>query len=229
MVDKKFIDGSHYEDQYANIDTEYFGLYVANGIPTQAVGINQYYADLAIMMFNLEPGAKILDAGCGVGHSMRPFLRRGFKCHGIEVSESARRYSPYRDDITIGNISDMYMFKKDQFDLVFSHGTMEHIDRSVVDWTVKELRRVGLRQFHVISTDPVSPEKDPGHITIENHKWWMNKFGEGAEPYYMVGVCYDPLMADVREPIVFALPAAFSTVPLRRFFQANNDINRAKE
>jgi cyclopropane fatty-acyl-phospholipid synthase-like methyltransferase len=219
MSDQKFIDGSHYEEQYADITSEYFKLYVQQGIPWQAVSMNQYYVDLAIMLFDLEPGAKVLEAGCGVGHAMRAWRRRKFNCTGIEVSHSARRYSPYRDSIRPGNIMDMRgIFRKDEFDLVFSHGTMEHIPEEFVGTTIKELKRVGIRQFHIITTDPESSKTDPGHITIHPYPWWLQKFAENSDKTEAVGALPDPLMNELREPIVITVPYALTTHPLRRYF-----------
>ena len=219
MNDKKLIDGSYYEEQYSDIDSEYFKLYVYQGIPVPAVEINQYLVDYAIMFFSLKPGSRVLDVGCGIGHSMRPFIVRGFRCHGIEVSSSARRYSPYREHITVGNITDMRCWENDRFDLAFSHGTMEHIDESLVDTTISELRRVATRQFHIISVDEESKKNDPGHITIRPGEWWMKKFGQNPEKYYMTGMIYDTLMNETREPIIFGVPAALSTHPIRTFFK----------
>jgi cyclopropane fatty-acyl-phospholipid synthase-like methyltransferase len=217
MVDEKYLTGTAYEDWYSDPNSEYFGLYVQNGIANQARELNQYIVDLAIMTFGLDAGSKVLEAGCGVGHAMKPWLDRGFDCYGIEISRSAKRWSRYRNRIVVGNINDMPMFKDDEFDLVFSQGTMEHIEESRVLETASELSRVGIRQFHAISIDPISPQKDPGHITIAEPKWWMQQFGESGNLLTIAGIIPDVLVQENRGTIVFAAPVAVMKYPLRVF------------
>jgi len=37
--------------------------------------------------FSLPEQATVLDVGCGMGGNLRPFMTRGHKCHGVEVTD----------------------------------------------------------------------------------------------------------------------------------------------
>ena len=196
----ELVNGSFYDKQYMDTDSEYYKLYIDPGINQRAEEINDGYIDFAIWAFDLPPGAKVLEAGCGVGHKIRCWNRRGFECTGLEVSKYAKRLSPFRGQIVVGNVSDLSGFHNDQFDLIFSHGMLEHIPEEVLDKTLSGFARVATRQFHIISTEE---GVDPGHITVMDHLGWLTRVAKSVEG---TATCVmnlpDFIMQEEREAII---------------------------
>ncbi len=104
--------------------------------------------DLIVDTLKPEPGATILDAGCGsCAHSVR-LARRGFKVHAVDFSESALnmaqqfvRAKGVQDRITLGRESLLELsFPDESFDYVLCWGVLMHIPE--VDRAVAELARV---------------------------------------------------------------------------------------
>jgi len=213
----KLIDGRFYDEQYVDVNSEYFKLYVESGLHRNAIEINQQYIDYAVWVYGLKAGAKILEAGCGVGHKIASWKERGFICRGIEVSDRARRLSKFRSQIDVGNVSNMSMYGDDEFDLIFSHGLMEHIDESVLEKTIEEFYRVGICQFHIISIDK---GVDPGHIQMLTPKEWADIFARVAARTKKVEIVFispDFLMMECREIILIASLWGVLPFPTKKF------------
>jgi SAM-dependent methyltransferase len=76
-----------------------------------------------------KKSAKIMEAGCGLGNHLLPFLRAGFACSGIEPAEVWARTARKRGVRTlVSTIQDTpqirQMFRES--DIVFSNHSMEH-------------------------------------------------------------------------------------------------------
>jgi len=104
--------------------------------------------DFIVDRLKPEPGATILDAGCGsCAHSVR-LARRGFKVHAVDFSESALRMAQefvrekgVQDRITLGRESLLELsFPDESFDYVLCWGVLMHIPD--VERAVAELARV---------------------------------------------------------------------------------------
>lgn len=77
-----------------------------------------------------EPGARVLDVGCGAGRTTRPLHERGFDVVGIDLSEemirTARTLFP-GIDFRVGDATDL-SFPADRFEYVlFSHNGLDYI------------------------------------------------------------------------------------------------------
>ena len=70
----------------------------------------------------LEPGARVLDVGCGPGRHAHELGRRGFEVHGVDISETfidiARGSAP--DGVTFEVMDARSMSFEAEFDLVLS-------------------------------------------------------------------------------------------------------------
>lgn len=104
--------------------------------------------DFIVETLKPEPGATVLDAGCGsCAHSVR-LARRGFKVHAVDFSQSALDMAQQvvqakgvHDRITLGRESLLELSFADQsFDYVLCWGVMMHIPE--VERAVAELARV---------------------------------------------------------------------------------------
>ena len=56
-----------------------------------------FYAKYADTLKPSEPGARVLDVGCGVGQVVARLAEAGFEAHGVDVSEPAEVFACYAD------------------------------------------------------------------------------------------------------------------------------------
>ena len=73
-----------------------------------------------------KPG-HVLDIGCGRGHLLRAFQRRGWEITGTEMSESAAAYAreQLKLPVHVGNLADL----KGPFDAIVMWHVLEHFER----------------------------------------------------------------------------------------------------
>src|SRR3989339_803727 len=87
----------------------------------------------------LKPGIRILESGCGLGKWVFHYHRRGFNITGLDWSKKTIEFiKSYDRNIKVFQRDARNSgFKTDEFDLVFSLGTIEHAiegpERSLAD------------------------------------------------------------------------------------------------
>jgi ubiquinone/menaquinone biosynthesis C-methylase UbiE len=95
--------------------------------------------------FDLEPGSKVLDLGCGTGKTTAALLQLGMDVTGLDFSPSAISYciSVFGDKakFTIAEC-DRMPFPDNYFDAAAAVHIFEHLNDSQIRDTVKELSRV---------------------------------------------------------------------------------------
>jgi len=126
---------SHYEDTYQAASRAAFPQDVA-----------RLEATLRGLTDRLEPGARVLDLGCGAGDACVFLDRRGFSCTGVDISERAlalardrlpeRLFVAARDDAVLD-------FADESFEALVCLGVLEHIPHP--ERTLTECRRVLIR------------------------------------------------------------------------------------
>ena len=98
----------------------------------------------------LDENTKVLDVGCGFGNNLLPFLVRGCKCHGSEISDEVcdltRDTMAQRgfDNVTIKTGHNRSIpFDDNEFDLLLSNGVL-HYESSKTNYlnALEEYRRV---------------------------------------------------------------------------------------
>jgi SAM-dependent methyltransferase len=121
----------------------------------------------------------VLDVGCSAGWAINFFAQQGKDAKGIDVSASAiqhcreQGYKAYQKSVT--EIADNY-------DLIFSTDTMEHLHPDEVDAAI-EAQHTCARKYIAVK---ICPRKDrasykdkvghPLHQTIRPIPWWINKY-----------------------------------------------------
>lgn len=90
----------------------------------------------------------VLDLGCGNGRHAVYFAREGFRAAGIDVSEHAIAWASdwaqreHLDiDFRVGDIANL-PYPGESFDVVVSHGVLDHVPVEIAQRAVNEVRRV---------------------------------------------------------------------------------------
>jgi len=115
-------------------------------------------ADAMVDYYNLKPGARILDIGCGKGFLAYEFTQAldGVEIAGIDVSEYgiAHAKEEVRDSLRVGNATAL-PWPDDHFDFVYSINTFHNLYNYDLHKAVMEMQRVG---------------RGPKHITVESYR-----------------------------------------------------------
>lgn len=108
--------------------------------------------------YNLQPGAKILDVGCGKAYLLYEFTQTidEAEVRGIDISEYgiANAKDEVKPFLTIGNANDL-PYDDNTFDLVYSLTTFHNLKIFDLRKALQEVERVG---------------KDNKHIMVESYR-----------------------------------------------------------
>lgn len=110
--------------------------------------LNARILDRVFAALRPPPGALFLDAGCGVGHHSVALAKRGYRCTGIDISETI--LGTARANLARSDLADRVSFRQEHlerlsfpdaaFDMVHCRGVLMHIPQ----WeaALRELCRV---------------------------------------------------------------------------------------
>lgn len=79
--------------------------------------------------FNLLPGMKILDVGCGRGEFLQGFGDLGLVSTGVDSSSQAGSLAPKAEVRTVNLDNELLPFFSNTFDVIFSKSVLEHLER----------------------------------------------------------------------------------------------------
>lgn len=91
---------------------------------------------------------KILDVGCGNGNHVHFFAKQGFEVYGIDISEEAINIAKdwMKKEGLTANLraidAEKLPFEDKFFDVIISHGVLDHISFSKAKKTMDEIKRV---------------------------------------------------------------------------------------
>jgi ubiquinone/menaquinone biosynthesis C-methylase UbiE len=104
----------------------------------------------------IPKGARILDAGCGLGEWVQFLSRRGYSAEGLDYSPEliARLRAAYPASAWTEARTQSMPYGNDTFDAIVSWGVIEH-DPNGPHQALSEFRRVLNRNGHIIVTVPV--------------------------------------------------------------------------
>jgi SAM-dependent methyltransferase len=102
--------------------------------------------------YNIKPGDKILDVGCGKGFLLYDFIKvvPGIEVVGIDISEYAIEHAKdeIKERLQVGNATQL-PFPDDYFDLVISITTLHNLHNYDLDKALREIERVGKKNKYI--------------------------------------------------------------------------------
>lgn len=103
--------------------------------------------------YDLKPGARILDVGCGKGFLLYEFTQvvPGAQVYGIDISDYAieNAKEEIRSNVQVANATQL-PFDADSFDFVYTINTLHNLYNYELFHALREIERVGRDKKHVI-------------------------------------------------------------------------------
>ncbi len=155
-------------------------------------------------------GARILDAGCGVGMYTDQFRRFSPHVTGVEIDPAAARQAGARAPGIVIAPAEALPFADSSFDVVFSHEVIEHVadDRRAAAEMVRALAPGG--RIVMFCPNRLYPFETHGH-------YWRGKYHFGNTPLinWLPNPLRNRLAPHVRTYTAAALRALFAGQPVR--------------
>jgi ubiquinone/menaquinone biosynthesis C-methylase UbiE len=100
--------------------------------------------------YDLKPGARVLDVGCGKGFLLYEFQELGMKVEGLDVSEYAIESSKpeVRKSLRVGTATKL-PYPDKSFDLVYSINTLHNLPNYELFAALREIERVAQAAKHI--------------------------------------------------------------------------------
>jgi len=148
-----------------------------------------YYSELEKFEKLIPKGARILDAGCGIGTQTEYFSKRSFDIIGIDAAkdmlEKAKEFLPNCEFMQM-DIRDLKF--KEEFDAILCLFVLYHLEREDLSKALKEIKRVlkpggivliavGKGDGEVFGPDPWAPDKKMFYILYKKDEL-VNKVKE---------------------------------------------------
>lgn len=154
-------------------------------------GIGREIAVDFMRVYEVPPGTRMLDLGCGAGYIMLAWLGRGIDVMGVDFSEYAvtkgKRLWPQLDGrVFLSPITDLSLWQDGEFDIVYCQQVLEHIYPDQAPQVAAEAFRV-LRPGGMLWTAPVlanawmdesvgDPRGDASHVNVQYREYWDDIF-----------------------------------------------------
>jgi protein-L-isoaspartate(D-aspartate) O-methyltransferase len=142
-------------------------------------------ANALIQHYGLKDGDKVLDIGCGKGFQILELAKTlpGLKLRGIDISSYAiENASPEIKHLIDEGTAAHLPYQDKEFDLVFSINTLHNLTNKELDLALREMRRVGKRQYLCVESYRNEIEKVnllywqvtcEQFNTPEDWEWWF--------------------------------------------------------
>ena len=109
-----------------------------------------------INTYDLKPGSKVLDVGCGKGFLLYEMLKiePNLKIAGFDTSQYAIDNSKkeIKHLLTVGKAENNFPYSNNNFDLVISLGTLHNLTLKQVSNALKEITRVGKQGYIMVES-----------------------------------------------------------------------------
>ncbi|RDI48157.1 class I SAM-dependent methyltransferase [Aquicella lusitana] len=140
--------------------------------------------------YNIKPGDKILDVGCGKGFLLYDFTKvvPGVEVYGLDISGYAIANSKeeIRDRLQVGSATSL-PFADNYFDLVISINTLHNLHNYELELALREIERVG-KENKYICVESYRNEAEKANLlywqvtcesfcTPREWQWWFELTG----------------------------------------------------
>ena len=144
--------------------------------------------------YGLQPGARILDIGCGKGFLLHDFkaVIPGAMVAGMDISRYALLHTidDVRSSVVEGTAAHL-PFADHSFDLVVSINTLHNLRAAELDSALREIERVGRRAKYIVM-DSFQTERQKANLlywqltcqcfyTPEDWQWWFDRTGYSGD------------------------------------------------
>ncbi|MDM8542421.1 class I SAM-dependent methyltransferase [Desulfococcaceae bacterium HSG9] len=147
-------------------------------------------AEAMVKHYNLKPGDRILDVGCGKGFLVYDFTQvlPGVEVAGIDISSYAiENAKPEAKPFLQVTHAKSLPFEDDSFDLVFSINTLHNLYCHELDSALREIERVSKKNKYICVESYRNEEEKVNLLywqvtcemfcTPEEWQWWFNLCG----------------------------------------------------
>ena len=140
--------------------------------------------------YEIKPGDKILDVGCGKGFLLFDFTKvvPGVEVYGLDISEYAieTEKEEIKDHLQVANAIEL-PFEDHSFDFVYSITTLHNLHCYDLDKALREIERVGKKNKY-ICVESYRNEMEKANLlywqvtceafnTPEEWDWWFKQTG----------------------------------------------------
>lgn len=156
-------------------------------------------AEAIVKHYTLQPGARILDVGCGKGFLLYEFTQvlEGADVAGIDISEYAIAHAKpeVQEKLQVGSATTL-PFDDDSFDFVVSITTLHNLYNFELWNAIREIERVGRGSKHVIF-ESYRNEREKANLlywqltcrtfwTPAEWEWFFDQAGYSGDYSYIV-------------------------------------------
>lgn len=128
---------------------------------------------IGIELYDIKRDAKrILDVGCGNGNHVVFLAEQGYDVHGIDISEEAIEIATawvakqgLHAGLMVGDVEGL-PFEAEYFDVVISHGVLDHVPFIKAKKAINEIKRVS---------------REGAYLYLTLRSTWDSEFGRGEE------------------------------------------------
>jgi ubiquinone/menaquinone biosynthesis C-methylase UbiE len=150
-------------------------------------------AKLMVEHYDLKPGSKVLDVGCGKGFLMFDFTKvlPGIEVRGLDISQYAiDNAKPEIKDLIVQGSASKLPFEDGEFDLAISINTFHNLHNAELESALKEFSRVSNRQYLCVESYRNEVEKAnllywqvtcEQFNTPEDWDWWLYLTSYGGD------------------------------------------------
>ncbi|MFZ4550199.1 MAG: class I SAM-dependent methyltransferase [Aquabacterium sp.] len=110
---------------------------VSYALETAQADLSQLYSQFAA---RLQPGARVLDLGCGGGRDLRAFKTRGFDCIGVDPSARLAKISAETSGCEVLVSKAQELSFVDAFDGIWACASLLHLPKVEMPATLTRLR-----------------------------------------------------------------------------------------
>lgn len=128
----------------------------------------------------LQKIVTIIDLGCGIGAAIRYFRKKGYQCHGVDISEYACSQLKASYTVFHASLDDLSFLQPSSYDIVFCSDVLEHLKEEYLENTLKEMCRICKKTVFIsVTMSPssfLSFENENLHRVVWDFKKWHDFF-----------------------------------------------------